>query len=159
MLVKIAPDLSNGDVDQVCDVAKEVGLAGVVATNTTIARTGLATPSEDVERIGAGGLSGKPLFTRALSVVKRVRARLGPEACVIGVGGVDSAEAALAMLRVGADLVQVYTGFVYEGPTLPGAIARGLLRAMEAEGATSLAQLVRGDSSTPSGTSRAAALN
>ena len=159
LLVKIAPDLADEAIDAIVDEAKRAGLAGVVATNTTIARTGLATPSEDVERIGAGGLSGKPLFTRALSVVKRVRARLGPEACVIGVGGVDSAEAALAMLRVGADLVQVYTGFVYEGPTLPGAIARGLLRAMEAEGATSLAQLVRGDSSTPSGTSRAAALN
>lgn len=69
---------------------------------------------------------------------------MGSSACVIGVGGVDSTESALAMLRVGADLVQVYTGFIYEGPALPGSIARGLLRRMEAEGATSIAELVRG---------------
>ena len=159
LLVKIAPDLADDAIDAIVDEAKRAGLAGVVATNTTIARTGLATPTDVVERIGAGGLSGKPLFARALSVVKRVRARLGPGPCVIGVGGVDSAEAALAMLRVGADLVQVYTGFVYEGPMLPGAIARGLLRQMDAEGAATLADLVRGSSHVANGASAPALLN
>jgi len=146
ILVKIAPDLADDAIDAIVDEAKRAGLAGVVATNTTISRQGLATPPDVVARIGAGGLSGKPLFARAISVVQRVRARIGPEACVIGVGGIDSTEAALAMLRVGANLVQVYTGFVYEGPLLPRAIARGLLRQMDAEGARSLEELVHGTS-------------
>ncbi|MDB4939159.1 MAG: Dihydroorotate dehydrogenase [Labilithrix sp.] len=156
LLVKIAPDLADEAIDAIVDEAKRAGLAGVVATNTTIARTGLATPSDVVDAIGAGGLSGKPLFARALAVVKRVRARLGPDATVIGVGGVDSTETALAMLRVGADLVQVYTGFVYEGPLLPRAIARGLLRHMDAEGVGSLHDLVRGTSHATNGASPAA---
>jgi dihydroorotate dehydrogenase len=128
ILVKIAPDLTDEAIDAVCDEAKSAGLAGVVATNTTIARTGLATSAEEIERIGAGGLSGLPLFARSLSVVKRVRTRLGPDACVIGVGGIRSVDSAHAMLQAGADLIQVYTGFVYEGPFLPRAIARGLLQ-------------------------------
>jgi dihydroorotate dehydrogenase len=159
LLVKIAPDLADEAIDAIVDEAKRAGLAGVVATNTTIARSGLATPGVEVERIGAGGLSGKPLFARALAVVKRVRARLGPGACVIGVGGIDSTEAALAMLRVGADLVQVYTGFVYEGPMLPRTLARGLLSQMEAEGAATLAHLVRGASHSANGASSAPLLN
>jgi dihydroorotate dehydrogenase len=158
LLVKIAPDLADEAIDAIVDEAKRAGLAGVVATNTTIARTGLATPSDVVERIGAGGLSGTPLFARAIAVVKRVRARLGPDATVIGVGGIDSAETALAMMRVGADLVQVYTGFVYQGPLLPRAIARGLLRKMESEGARSLKELVRGEVYEDQGASRAAAV-
>ncbi len=159
ILVKIAPDLADDAIDAIVDEAKRAGLAGVVATNTTISREGLATSAEEIERIGAGGLSGKPLFPRALSVVKRVRARLGPAACVIGVGGIDSTETALAMLRVGADLVQVYTGFVYQGPLLPGSIARGLIRHMNADGARSLEELVRGTPQAPSGTATARALN
>jgi dihydroorotate dehydrogenase len=155
LLVKIAPDLADEAIDAVVDEAKRAGLAGVVATNTTIARGDLATPSDVVERIGAGGLSGKPLFGRALSVVKRVRARLGPDATVIGVGGVDSTETALAMLRVGADLVQVYTGFIYEGPFLPRTITRGLLAAMEEEGAKTLHELVADVAHSPRGASRA----
>ncbi len=151
ILVKIAPDLADDAIDAIVDEAKRAGLAGVIATNTTIAREGLATPPGFVESIGGGGLSGKPLFARALSVVKRVRARLGDDACVIGVGGIDSAETALAMLRVGANLVQIYTGFVYEGPLLPRAIASGLIRQMDAEGARSLNELVRGDPSDRAG--------
>lgn len=156
LLVKIAPDLADESIDAIVDEAKRAGLAGVVATNTTISRSGLATPDAAVEAIGAGGLSGKPLFTRALSVVKRVRARLGPGACVIGVGGIDSVETALAMMRVGADLVQVYTGFIYQGPFLPRTIARGLLREMDAEGASTLHDLVRGASGPTNGAARTA---
>ncbi|AKU97621.1 Dihydroorotate dehydrogenase [Labilithrix luteola] len=144
LLVKIAPDLVDDAIDAICEVAKEVGLAGIVATNTTISRDGLATPQEEIERIGAGGLSGKPLFPRSLSVVKRVRTQVGPSMCVIGVGGIDGVETALAMLRAGADLVQVYTGFIYRGPSLPADIARGLLRRMESEGVSSLEGLVSG---------------
>jgi dihydroorotate dehydrogenase len=143
VLVKIAPDLPDESIDAICDEVKRAGLAGVAATNTTISREGLASPRDLVDAAGAGGLSGKPLFPRSLAVVKRVRARLGAGPTVIGVGGIDSAESALAMLRVGADLVQVYTGFVYRGPSLPRRIARGLLARMEAEGAKDLAELVR----------------
>lgn len=142
ILVKIAPDLPDDAIDAIVDEAKRARLAGVVATNTTISREGLATAAHLVSEIGAGGLSGKPLFPRSLAVVQRVRQRLGPEACVIGVGGIDSMETALAMLRVGADLIQIYTGFVYQGPMLPRAIAKGLLREMDDHGASSLQQLV-----------------
>lgn len=154
LLVKIAPDLEDTAIDALVDEAMRAGLSGVVATNTTIARTGLHTPAATIEAIGAGGLSGRPLLTRALAVVKRVRTRLGGDPassrggesrpCVIGVGGIDSTETALAMLRTGADLVQAYTGFIYKGPFMPSAIARGLVRRMDEEGAKSLAELVRG---------------
>jgi dihydroorotate dehydrogenase len=127
LLVKIAPDLSDDAIDAICTEAGRAGLSGVVATNTTIARTGLSTPESEIERIGAGGLSGLPLFARSIAVVKRVRERMGPDACVIGVGGIRSVESARAMLAAGADLIQVYTGFIYEGPCLPRTIARGLL--------------------------------
>lgn len=146
LLVKIAPDLSDDDVDAICVEADRAGLAGVVATNTTTSRTGLVTSTADIERVGAGGLSGRPLFSRALAVVKRARARLGPSACVIGVGGVDGTERALAMLRAGADLVQLYTSFIYEGPLLPRRIARELSRRMDAEGARALVDLVSSQS-------------
>ncbi len=142
ILVKIAPDLADDAIDAICSEAERAGLAGVVATNTTIAREGLQASAEEIERIGAGGLSGLPLFRRALSVVKRARARLGPDACVVGVGGIHGTESALAMLRAGADLVQVYTSFVYEGPLLPRTIARGLLEQMQTEGAKSLVELI-----------------
>lgn len=142
VLVKIAPDLPDESIDAICDEAMRAGLAGIVATNTTISREGLATPKEAVEAIGAGGLSGAPLHARALEVVGRVRRRVGDGPCVIGVGGIDSAEKALAMMRAGADLVQLYTAFVYEGPSLPKRIAADLVRRMEAEGKSDLAALV-----------------
>ncbi len=142
LLVKIAPDLPDDAIDAICVEADRAGLSGVVATNTTISRDGLSTSPAEVERIGAGGLSGPPLFPRALAVVRRARQKLGPRACVIGVGGVHGMESALAMLRAGADLVQVYTSFVYEGPALPREICRGLLRQMDLDGASSLADLV-----------------
>lgn len=142
LLVKIAPDLPDEAVDAIALEADRAGLAGVVATNTTTSREALATPAAEIERVGAGGLSGPPLFPRALAVVKRVRARLGPDACVIGVGGVQGTETALAMMRAGADLVQLYTSFVYEGPLLARRIARGLARQLDEEGAKSLAELV-----------------
>jgi dihydroorotate dehydrogenase len=141
LLVKIAPDLADEAVDAICIEADRAGLAGVVATNTTTSRDNLATPPAEIEKMGAGGLSGQPLFRRALAVVKRARARLGPNACVIGVGGVHDTETTIAMLRAGADLVQVYTGFIYEGPTLARSISRGLAKRLESEGMTSLAAL------------------
>ncbi|MCW5831715.1 MAG: quinone-dependent dihydroorotate dehydrogenase [Labilithrix sp.] len=157
LLVKIAPDLADDAVDAICVEADRAGLAGVVATNTTVSRAGLATSAAELERIGAGGLSGQPLFPRALAVVKRARQRLGPSACVIGVGGVHGTESALAMLRAGADLVQVYTSFVYEGPLLPRTIARGLAKEMDAEGAKALVDLVATTHGVTNGVHSAAA--
>lgn len=141
LLLKIAPDLDDAGIEALLAVVEEVGLAGVVATNTTVARAGLATDAAQVEAIGAGGLSGPPLRARALEVVKRVRARLGRDAVVVGVGGVERAEHAMALVRAGADLVQMYTGFVYEGPGAPARIARELAAMVEREGARSIAEL------------------
>lgn len=143
ILVKIAPDLPDVSIDAICDEAMRAGLAGVVATNTTIARENLHSSAAEIEAVGAGGLSGKPLFRRALAVVERVRRRVGPNATVIGVGGVDGVESALAMMRAGANLVQVYTGFVYQGPGLARTIARGLAARLDAEGVPSITDLVR----------------
>ena len=141
LLLKIAPDLAAAGVEALLAVVEEVGLAGVVATNTTIARTGLATPAGRVEAIGAGGLSGPPLRARALEVVKRVRARLGKAPVVVGVGGISTGQHAMAMVRAGADLVQLYTGFIYEGPGVAARIGRELGAMVAREGATTLAEL------------------
>ncbi len=131
VLVKVAPDLSDEELDALFRVAKEAGLAGVVATNTTISREGLRTPKETVDAIGAGGLSGPPLKERARNVVKRARAALGPEATIIGVGGIESGEDAFQMLQAGANLIQVYTAFIYRGPSTARMIASELLQAKE----------------------------
>jgi dihydroorotate dehydrogenase len=131
LLVKIAPDLSDHDVLAVADLALEVGLDGIVATNTTISRDGLRSPGTAVERVGAGGLSGAPLTARADAVVQLLRERVGPELAIIGVGGIGSVEDARTRLASGATLLQAYTGFVYGGPTWPARIQRELSRTHE----------------------------
>jgi dihydroorotate dehydrogenase len=141
LLVKIAPDLDDAGLEALLAVVADVKLTGVVATNTTLSRAGLATDTTTVEAIGAGGLSGPPLRPRALEVVKRVRTRLGAEAVVVGVGGIERAEHAMALVKAGADLVQMYTGFIYEGPGVAGRIARDLAAMVEREGATTLREL------------------
>ena len=105
---------------------RTTGLAGVIATNTTINRSGLQTPASDVDAIGAGGLSGAPLRVRSTEVIRYLREKLGPEPAIIGVGGIDSAEAAREKLAAGANLVQVYSGLVYEGPGLVKRIVKGV---------------------------------
>jgi dihydroorotate dehydrogenase len=142
LLVKLAPDLDDAQLEEVLAVAEEVKLAGVVATNTTVSRSGLATDARVVASIGAGGLSGPPLRARALEVVRRVRARLGPAPVVIGVGGVEGPEDAMALVRAGANLVQMYTGFIYGGPGAPGRIVRGMAAALDRDGVKSIAELV-----------------
>ncbi len=126
LLVKIAPDLSDEDVLAVSDLAVELGLDGIVATNTTIGRDGLATADRTVEEIGAGGLSGAPLKQRALEVTRMVRERVGPDLVVIGVGGITTAQDAWDRLEAGATLVQGYTAFIYEGPLWPRRVQRQL---------------------------------
>ncbi len=143
LLVKIAPDLSDADVDAVADMALDVGLDGIIATNTTISREGLVSSSDVVSAIGAGGLSGAPLKARSLAVLRRLRARVGTRLTLIAAGGIESADDAWQRLLAGAELVQVYTALIYEGPTLPQALTRGLHARMKAANVTSLADLKR----------------
>lgn len=142
LLLKIAPDLDDAGIEALLAVVEEVGLEGVVATNTTIQRAGLRTDAKAVEAIGAGGLSGPPLRRRAREVVRRVRTRLGPKFTVIGVGGIESALDVLGFVKDGADLVQLYTGFIYGGPGLPQKLARDLGELVRREGARSISELV-----------------
>jgi dihydroorotate dehydrogenase len=142
LLVKIAPDLADADVDAVADLAVELGLDGIIATNTTIGRQGLATPPEAVRAMGAGGLSGAPLADRALEVLRRLHARVGDRVTLIGVGGVGTAEDAWQRILAGATLVQGYSGFVYAGPAWPRAIHRGLAERLAASPYATLADAV-----------------
>lgn len=129
VFLKIAPDLTDSQLDDIVQIVIETGIAGVVATNTTIARTGLLTNSEAVKQMGAGGLSGKPLTQRSTEVIRYLRQRLDKKIAIIGVGGIHSADDALEKLNAGADLVQIYTGFIYEGPALIKSINKRLLSA------------------------------
>ncbi|HQU73351.1 MAG TPA: quinone-dependent dihydroorotate dehydrogenase [Calditrichia bacterium] len=118
ILLKIAPDLSNEQLDDIIEIVQETGIAGVIATNTTIAREPLQSDPAEVDRIGAGGLSGAPLRQRATEVIAYLHDKSRGAFPIIGVGGIDSPEAALEKLRAGASLIQVYSGFIYEGPAL-----------------------------------------
>ncbi|QSE97648.1 quinone-dependent dihydroorotate dehydrogenase [Fulvivirga lutea] len=128
LLLKIAPDLTDEQLQDIVDIAKEVKLDGLIATNTTISREGLITSTEEVAAIGAGGVSGKPVKEKSTEVIKYLRKNLGPEFPIIGVGGIMSAEDAIEKLNAGASLVQVYTGFIYEGPKLIKDINRTILK-------------------------------
>ena len=133
LLVKIAPDLADPDVDAVADLALELGLDGIIATNTTTSRAGLASSAAEVAAAGAGGLSGPPLRARSLAVLRRLRARAGDRLVLIAAGGIETPEDAWERLRAGATLVQAYTGFVYGGPLWPRRINAGLARRMRAQ--------------------------
>jgi len=145
LLVKIAPDLADADVDAVAELALELGLDGIIATNTTIARSGLATSEAQVAKLGAGGLSGAPLKDRSLVVLRRLRARVGTRVTLIAVGGIETADDAWARIRAGATLVQSYTGFIYGGPTWPRRIHRGLLAKLRAANLSSIEQAIGAD--------------
>lgn len=118
LLLKIAPDLSDAQLDDILEIATETQLSGLVATNTTVAREPLRTDAAHVASLGAGGLSGKPLRARATEVIRYLHAGSGGKLPIIGAGGIHSAEDALEKLAAGASLVQLYTGFIYEGPGL-----------------------------------------
>ncbi len=127
VLVKIAPDLADEDIVAVAELAKELKLAGVIATNTTIGRSGLRTDAAKVESFGAGGLSGAPLKNRSVEVLKLLRSNLPRPMVIISVGGVETAAEVSERLALGADLVQGYTGFIYEGPLWARRINSGLV--------------------------------
>ena len=126
LLVKIAPDLGDEDVLAVADLAVALRLDGIIATNTTVSRAGLRSTDAEVSAIGAGGLSGRPLTARANEVMRALRSRVGDDLTLIGVGGVSTAEDARERLAAGAQLVQAYTAFIYEGPLWPRTLVNGL---------------------------------
>lgn len=126
ILLKIAPDLTDSQVDDVIDLAKEIHLDGLVATNTTISREGLTTDHSRLTTIGAGGLSGKPVTQRSTAVVRYIHQKTGGTIPVIGSGGIFTAGDAADKIAAGATLVEVWTGFIYEGPTIVKNINNGL---------------------------------
>jgi len=146
LLVKIAPDLADADIDAIADLALELGLDGIIATNTTIARTGLATDGDAVAALGAGGLSGAPLKARALAVLQRLRAKVGTRVTLVAVGGIESADDAWERIRAGATLVQAYTGFIYGGPGWPRRVHRELAAKVRAAKLRSIEQAIGADS-------------
>ena len=140
VLVKIAPDLSDEDVDAVADLAVELGLAGIVATNTTISRAGLRTPG--VEDLGAGGISGPPVAQRSLQILRRLHARVGDTLVLINVGGIETVDDAWQRITAGAALLQGYTGFVYGGGLWAKEIHDGIAARLHAGGFSSLTDAV-----------------
>jgi len=128
LLLKISPDLAQGELDALVTVVQETRLDGVIAANTTLSRGGLVSRPSVVADIGVGGLSGPPLRGRVLEVLPRLRAALGADATLVAVGGVSDAADVRRCLDAGADLVQLYTSFIYEGPGLPSRLARELAR-------------------------------
>jgi dihydroorotate dehydrogenase len=150
LLVKIAPDLSDAEIDAVAAAAMELSLDGLVCTNSTTSRAGLASSPADTE--WPGGVSGAPLKSRSLQVLRRVAAITEGRLVLVSVGGVETADDALARIRAGATLVQAYTGFVYGGPGWPRMINRGLAQRVRSVGAATIQDLVGSEArGAPSG--------
>jgi dihydroorotate dehydrogenase len=118
ILLKIAPDLTDEQLDDIIEIVNDTKIAGVIATNTTISRAGLQSDATKVESIGAGGLSGKPLTKRSTEVIRYLAEKSNHSFPIIGVGGIHSESDAIEKLNAGASLIQLYTGFIYEGPGL-----------------------------------------
>ena len=127
ILLKIAPDLINEQLDDIIDIIKETKIDGVIATNTTISRDNLHTANSKIQTIGAGGLSGKPLTKRSTEVVRYLSEKSNKAFPIIAAGGIHTAEDAIEKLNAGASLVQIYTGFIYEGPSIAKRINKRLL--------------------------------
>src|SRR5437763_3701206 len=142
LLVKIAPDLDERELELIVDVALRAQLAGLIATNTTTSRAALRTPARVVAGYGAGGLSGAPLARRATEVIATLYRLARGALKIIGVGGIFNAEDAWAKICAGASLVQLYTGFVYQGPNIANEINEGLAKILVREGFASLDEAV-----------------
>ena len=128
ILLKIAPDLSDEQLDDIIDIVEEIGLSGVIATNTTISRNGLNTAKGLIDQIGDGGLSGLPLKNRSTQVIKYLKDNAKKPFPIVGVGGINSPEDAIEKIEAGASLIQVYTGFIYQGPGLIKRINKAILK-------------------------------
>ena len=142
ILLKVAPDLNESQVDDVAEIICDKGLAGIIATNTTIERAGLKTDQARVKACGDGGVSGRPLTLRSREFVASLHRRLQGRVPIVGVGGVFTADDAWEMMRAGASLVQVYTGFVYSGPGFVSSLNRGLVKRLEREGCSSINEII-----------------
>ena len=147
VLVKIAPDISDGDIDDIADLAVELGLAGIVATNTTVSRDGLATSG--VKELGNGGISGPPVARRAAEVLRRLYGRAGDRLALISVGGIETADDAWERITAGASLLQGYTGFIYGGGLWPKRIHDGIARRLRDGGFASLHDAVGSAAAKP----------
>lgn len=134
LLLKIAPDLSDNQLDDILEITAQTGIDGLIATNTTVSREGLGENPQRIVEIGPGGLSGRPLKQRSLEVIRYLHEKSGGKIPIIGVGGVASPQDAIEMLRAGAGLLQLYTGLVFEGPALVKRINRALIRQAGAGG-------------------------
>lgn len=139
LLVKIAPDLSEGQIEDVLQAAVDAGISGIIATNTTFSRDGISRPVDQ-----EGGLSGKPLFERAKKIVNFISRRTEKKLPIIAVGGIFNSADAIQMLQAGASLLEVYTGFIYEGPFIAYNLKRGLLRYMEENKISTIEKIVSG---------------
>jgi dihydroorotate dehydrogenase len=137
VLMKVAPDLEYSQLDDVIELCLKHGLAGIIATNTTLSREGIKTQIEE-----AGGLSGKPLQKRATDFVRYIHGKVDGKLKIVGAGGIFSADDAYEKIKAGASLVQVYTGFVYEGPAMARNINRGLLKLLERDGVKNISEAV-----------------
>ena len=131
ILLKIAPDLTDEQIEDVIKVVQQTKIEGIVATNTTIARAQLSYTADEIEKYGAGGLSGKPLTARATEIIKKIKletGKLNMDTKIIGVGGIMQVQDALDKLNAGSDLIQLYSGFIYKGPALIADIKRALIK-------------------------------
>ncbi len=128
IVLKIAPDLNNHQLDDIIDICLEIGIDGIIATNTTIEREGLKTQKEKIKEIGAGGLSGRAIRKRSTEVIRYLHQKSGGHLPIIGVGGIFTPQDALEKLEAGASLLQVYTGYIYEGPSMLKKINMALVR-------------------------------
>jgi len=128
ILLKIAPDLTDSQLDDIIDIVQDTKIDGVIATNTTISRADLKTPESTIKTIGNGGLSGKPVRQRSTEVIRYLNEKSHGNLTIIGVGGISSPQDAIEKLEAGASLIQIYSGLVYEGPSLIKRINHALLR-------------------------------
>lgn len=131
ILVKVSPDIPRPQLDEILDYCMLSGIDGIVAGNTTRSRDGLTLSAEKIEEIGAGGMSGAPLYAKNLELVRYIKGKAGDNLAIVGVGGIMSPEQAKEMLDAGADLIEVYTGFIYEGPSF----VKNILKYLESENA------------------------
>jgi dihydroorotate dehydrogenase len=145
LLLKVAPDLSDDELDAIAQLALDLRIDGIIATNTTITREGLQTPRAEVEALGNGGLSGAPLRERSLYVLRRLRRKVGSQLLLVAAGGIETADDAWQRILAGATLVQIYSALIFEGPSLPGQLARGLAERVSSAGFANLAEAIGRD--------------
>ncbi|MFM6964067.1 MAG: quinone-dependent dihydroorotate dehydrogenase [Sphingomonadales bacterium] len=131
ILLKIAPDLSETQINEIIEIIRDTKIDGLIVANTTISRAQLKTPAAQVEKMGAGGISGKPVSARATEMIRYIHRQSNGQIPMIAVGGIHSAQDAIDKLEAGAQLVQLYTGFIYEGPGLVRSINKALLKKVQ----------------------------